>query len=281
MQVRAGDGRVIAVEVAGDRDAKPVLLCHGLADSRLAAQWLAPAADKLGLCVIAPDRPGIGGSDPHRLDELSDWTGDAAAVLDGLGIQTAALVGTSGGGPYAAACAARMPGRVSGLMLIAALGLPEWSTDGMATGERLSLSLASRVPAFGGWSLGLLAALSRDRPQLFLRLAGTAQPDADIRALEQPEMRESFLRNYQEAFRSGSGGVAQDLRLLTRNWGFELASITVPTWVVHGDADTTVPVGHARRYAEAIPGARLQIYPGQGHFSILGRPAEVLAPLAE
>ncbi len=280
MEVRREDGRVIALELVGDRDATPVVVCHGLADSRLAAQWFRPAAEELGLCMIAPDRPGIGGSSRRWLGQLADWAEDARLILDALRIDAAAVLGVSGGGPFAAACAARMPERVRSLMLVAPLGSPAWPTSGMAPGERLSLTLARRSPAFGGWGLDRLAALARVRPGLFLRLAATAQPDADIRALQLPGMRESFLTSYLEAFRGGSWGVAQDLRLLTRPWEFDLGSITAPTWVRHGDADTTVPVQHARRYAEAIVGAELRIYPGHGHFSILSHPQDVLAALA-
>lgn len=281
MDVRRGDGGVIAVEVVGDRAATPVLLCHGLADCRLAAQWFEQAARELGLCIIAPDRPGIGGSDRHHLDRLADWTGDAALVLDGLRVDSAALLGVSGGGPFAAAVAARIPSRVRSLMLVAPLGLPSWPADGMAAGEQFALTLATRSPEFGGWSLDRLAALARRWPQLFLQLAATAQPEADIRALQQPSVRESFLTCYLEAFRHGSWGVAQDLRVLTRPWGFDLGSIQVPTQVHHGDADTTVPLQHARLYAEAIPGARLQVHRGHGHFSILDKPQAILAALAE
>lgn len=280
MELRQRDGRVIALEVIGDRDATPVLLCHGLADSRLAALWLRPAAAELGLCVIAPDRPGTGGTDRHRLSQLGNWAEEATRILDALRVESAALLGISGGGPYAAACATRIPERVRSLMLVSALGAPEWPTSGMAPGERLSLTLAAHAPAFSGWSLDRLAALARLRPGLFLRLAATAQPDVDIRALQQPGMRESFLTSYVEAFRRGSWGVAQDLRLLTQPWDFDLGSIAAPTWVQHGDADTTVPVQHARLYAAAIPGAQLRIHPGHGHFSIFSNPAEVLAALA-
>jgi pimeloyl-ACP methyl ester carboxylesterase len=280
MELRSKDGRVITLEVVGDRNGKPVLLCHGLADSRLAAQPLQQVARELGLCIIAPDRPGIGGTDRRRLNQLADWAEDAADLLDALHIDATGLLGVSGGGPFAAACAARLPGRVRSLMLVAPLGLPGWPTNGMAPGERLSLLLASRAPEFGGWSLDRLAALARRRPQLFLRLAATAQPDADIRALEADGMREAFLTSYIEAFRGGSWGVAQDLRVLTRPWGFDLGAITAPTWVHHGDADITVPPQHARLYAEAIPGAQLQIHAGDGHFSILSQPADILAPLA-
>src|SRR5258708_27511201 len=99
-------------------------------------------------------------------------------------------------------------------------------------------------------------------------------------AIEQPGTRDAFVTSYAEAFRCGSRVVAQDLRVLTRPWGFQLGSITVPTSIHHGDADTTVPPQHARLYAEAIPGAQLHLYPGHGHFSILGAAREMLAALA-
>ncbi len=254
MEVRRGDGSVIAVEAAGEQGATPLLFCHGLADSRLSARLFTHAARELGLRVVAPDRPGVGGTDPRRLRRLADWAEDAALVLDALRVDSAALLGISAGGPFAAACAARIPGRVR--------------------------SLARHAPALGGWFLGRLATLARRSPRLFLRLATSELPGIDRRAIEQPGMRDAFLTGYAEAFRRGSWGVAQDLRVLTRPWGFELGSIEVPTSIHHGDADTTVPPRHARLYAEAIPGAQLHLYPGHGHFSILGAAREMLAALA-
>ena len=280
MEVRRGDGSVITCEVVGDPGAAPVLLCHGLADSRLSAQMFTQVAGALGLRIVAPDRPGTGRTDPRHLTRLVDWVQDAALVLDALGIDAAALIGVSGGGPFAAACAAQLPSRVSRLTLISALGAPGWPTDGMATGERLSLEAARRVPGFGGWFLGRLAVLARTSPELFLRVATSELPGTDRRALEQPAIRDPFLANYLEAFRRGSRGVGQDLRVLTHPWGFELGSIQAPALVCHGDADLTVPVQHARRFAAAIPGAQLQIHPGHGHFSIFDAIRDMLAPLA-
>jgi pimeloyl-ACP methyl ester carboxylesterase len=280
MEVRRGDGSVIAVEVVGEQGAAPLLFCHGLADSRLSARLFAPAAGELGWRVVAPDRPGVGGTDPRRLRRVADWVEDAALVLDAVGADTAALLGISAGGPFAAACAAAMPGRARNLLLVAPLGPPGWPTRGMAPGQRLSLAVARRAPAFCGWFLGRLATLARRSPRLFLRLATSELPGPDRRALEQPGMREAFLAGYTEAFRRGSAGVAQDLRVLTRPWGFELGSIQAPTSIHHGEADTTVPPQHARLFAEAIPGAQLQLHPGQGHFSILGATRQVLAALA-
>ena len=274
------DGSVIAVEVVGEPDAVPVLLCHGLADSRLSARSFSAVAAELGLRVITPDRPGTGGTDLRRLRRVPDWTRDAALVLDRLRVGSAAVVGVSGGGPFAAACAAAIPGRVTSLTLIAPLGAPQWPTDGMAPGERMSLSLARQVPGFGGWFLGRLAALARANPALFLRIATSEMPGSDRRAIGQPGLRDAFVANYTEAFRQGSQGVAQDLRVLTRPWGFRLDAISVPASIHHGDADNTVPLQHARRYAAAIPGARLRVHPGHGHFSIIAAAREILAPLA-
>lgn len=280
MEVRRGDGSVIACEVVGEQGATPLLVCHGLADSRLSAHLFTQAADELGLRVVVPDRPGVGGTDPRRLPRLADWVEDAALVLDALGAGSAALLGISAGGPFAAACAAEIPGRVRSLILVSPLGAPRWPTRGMAPGERLSLGVARHAPAFGGWFLGRLATLARRSPRLFLRLATSELPGIDRRALAQPGMRDSFVAGYVEAFRRGSWGVAQDLRVLTRPWGFQLGSIQVPASIHHGDADTTVPPPHARLFAEAIPGAQLHIHPGHGHFSILDAARQMLAPLA-
>ncbi len=281
MEISRGDGSVIALEVVGEQDATPVLFCHGLADSRLSAYWFRQTAADLGLRLLAPDRPGTGGTDPRPLSQLAGWVEDATLVLDALRVESAALLGVSAGGPFAAACAAAMPGRARSLTLVSPLGAPGWPTRGMAAGERLSLTLARHAPAFSGWSMGSLGALARRSPGLFLGLVATSLPDIDNRALAQPGPRESFLTNYAEAFRRGSWGVAQDLRILTRPWGFDLGSIKVPTWIHHGDADTTVPLQHARLFAETIPGAHMQIHAGHGHFSILDDARELLAALAD
>lgn len=174
---------------------------------------------------------------------------DAALVLDAAGADAAALLGISAGGPLPASGATAMPGRARSLLLVAPLGPPGWPVRGMAPRGWLSLAAARRAPAFGGWFLGRLAALARRSPRLFLRLAASELPAADRRALEQAALREAFLAGYLEAFRRDSWGVAQDLRLLTRPWGFELGSIP------GADIDPPRRRGHHRR-ARARPALR-------------------------
>jgi pimeloyl-ACP methyl ester carboxylesterase len=96
VQVHRADGGVIACEIVGDGDGAAVLVCHGLADSRRSAWLLDDAARQLGLRVIVPDRPGIGLSDPRRLEQVADWVDDALVVLDALGVTTAGVLGISG-----------------------------------------------------------------------------------------------------------------------------------------------------------------------------------------
>src|SRR5260221_13397314 len=103
MEVRRGDGSVIALEVAGEQGATPLLFCHGLADSRLSAHLFTHTARELGLRVVAPDRPGVGGTDPRRLRRLADWAEDAALGLDALRVDPAGPLRISAGGPGAAA----------------------------------------------------------------------------------------------------------------------------------------------------------------------------------
>src|SRR5438876_11433383 len=105
---------------------------------------------ELGLRLAARDRPGIGRTDLRPLRRLADWAEDAALVLDAAVAGPAALLGISAGGPFAAACAARLGGRVRSLTLIAPLGAPGWPARGMAPGQRLALPAARPAPAFGG-----------------------------------------------------------------------------------------------------------------------------------
>ena len=267
--MRRADGSAVAVELAGDFDGAPLLFCHGLADSRVCVRPLASVFAESGSLAVAPDRPGIGGSDMRRLERLSDWVDDAALVLDALGLDRVVVLGLSGGAPFAAACAALLGDRVGRLVLVCPLGMPEWGTRGIARGERFALAVGTRAPAFGGWFLERLAGLARSAPELFFKVATLEFPAVDREFFKGPVEREAFLEGYLEAFRRGREGVAQDLRVLRRPWGFDLGAIRVPTEVHHGDADTTVAPEHAHRFADAIAGARLALHRGHGHFSLL------------
>jgi len=94
------DGRQMAYATFGDASGEPAFYCHGFPGSRLEAALLDDAARDLGVRVLAPDRPGYGGSDPSPDMGLADWPGDLRCLADALGIDEFLLIGVSGGAPF-------------------------------------------------------------------------------------------------------------------------------------------------------------------------------------
>src|SRR6266536_1812907 len=97
----------------GDPNGQPVMYFHGWPGSRLEAELVSGEARTAGALVIAVDRPGMGGSDFQRGRRLLDWADDVVALADALQLERFAVLGVSGGGPYALACAHAIPQRVS------------------------------------------------------------------------------------------------------------------------------------------------------------------------
>ena len=115
VQVRLPDGRMMAIAEYGDPAGLPVLYFHGFPACRLEAGLIGD----LPVRLLALDRPGYGGSTPKPGRTLLDWPQDVAHVADQLGLDTLHLVGLSGGGPYAAVCAAVLGSQ--GAVLVAGL----------------------------------------------------------------------------------------------------------------------------------------------------------------
>src|SRR5690606_6473600 len=106
-------GRRLGFAEYGVARGPAVLWMHGTPGARRQVPMEARAiAEAEGLRIIGVDRPGIGSSTPHLYDDILDWTPDLAEFADTLGIERFAIVGLSGGGPYALAAAAAFPDRV-------------------------------------------------------------------------------------------------------------------------------------------------------------------------
>ena len=85
---------------------RPVIWLHGTPGARRQIPEAARvAAFELDVRLIGIDRPGVGLSTPHLYDSILDFTTDLEIVLDQLGLERVAMVGLSGGGPYALAAA--------------------------------------------------------------------------------------------------------------------------------------------------------------------------------
>lgn len=99
------DGRSLGYADFGDPDGTPMFHFHGFPGSRLKAKLLSDAAGRHGVHLIGVVRPGMGLSDFQPGRKLLDWPNDVIELALDLELETFAVEGVSGGGPYAAACA--------------------------------------------------------------------------------------------------------------------------------------------------------------------------------
>jgi pimeloyl-ACP methyl ester carboxylesterase len=112
----------LAYEDYGDPDGKPVVFTHGFGDSRLIRSPDDALTASLGVRVIAPDQPGVGGSSPKSGRKMVDRGVDVEELVGHLGIGEFAVAGHSGGGPHALAIAHHFPDRVTKGVLASPVG---------------------------------------------------------------------------------------------------------------------------------------------------------------
>jgi len=230
LRMRLADGRTLAWLELGDPHGRPVFYFHGYPGSRLEGRLAAGTARRLGLRLLAPDRPGIGASTFQPGRTIGAWADDVAQLADRLALTQFSVVGVSGGGPYALACAARIPARVRGVALVAAIG-PLARTDltnGMVTLNRLALVVAAHAPWVAQMGIGLAARFFRRYPQRYLARMLAVAPPADRQVLADAGYRALLDASTAEALRPGGRGVAWELTLLARPWDFQLGQVCMP-----------------------------------------------------
>jgi pimeloyl-ACP methyl ester carboxylesterase len=273
-------GRTIGYTLYGDPDGRPVLNCHG---GLVSGHDVAPADDdarQLGLCVVSPDRPGIGRTD--RLDGhgLLPWVGaDVVPLLDHLGVGPLGVMGWSEGGQYALAVAFALADRVSRCAVVA--GCPPLDDPVVARQgnplDRALIRMARHAPFGVRAYFAATRTLSTHAPGVVLRLAVRGLPAAEAEALR--SRGRWFPTVLGEGAADGRGGV-DEYRAMAAPWGFAPEDLAVPVQVFQGSADVLVPEAWGEVLARRIPGAGLTRYPGEGHFIALTRRRAVLEYLA-
>jgi pimeloyl-ACP methyl ester carboxylesterase len=277
------DGRRLGYSEFGAPRGRPILYCHGFPGSRLDGRLAHDEALRLGVRMIAPDRPGYGLSDFQPNRRIADWPRDLAALADHLELNRFALLGISGGAPYAIACAGAIPERITAIGIVCGLGQADRSefTVDMNRIARVSFAVARAAPALSRLMTRALAPVMRSNPWLTLRLLAARLPRPDLDVLSRPEVFGKFADSFREALRQGGRGVALDLTLYAQPWTTVVETIRVPGHLWHGEQDTTVPAAMGRRLAAALPDCRACFYPDEGHFSLpVQKLEEILATLA-
>ena len=279
LRVELPDGTQVGYAEAGDPAGPPVIYLHGSPSSRLeiGLPGIREAADDLGLRVLAADRPGIGLS-PFRRYSIADYPRLVRSFVDALGLDRFAVVGVSGGGKYACACAWALPDRVTRVALVSStcsFDLPGAHATWSAEDGRL-YGAADRAP----WLVRLFfAKVARDvgrNPDALFSVVQRSVGAADNEVLVPREFREALARDMGQAFRQGGRGPAHDLTLEARPWGVPLERIEVPVELWHGEDDRVVSPDQARILARILPLVTEHYVPGEGHFSLFARHARAI-----
>ena len=262
--------RIAGEDPSGQRAV--LLLVHGMAGSSSTWQEVMPALAQ-HFTVIAPDLPGHGESDKPPQDySLGAQANALRDLLVALGIDRATIVGQSLGGGIAMQLAYQHPQHCERLVLVSSGGL----------GREVSLLLrALTLPGVDYLAPVLFPSIVRDVGNavsgwlrgIGLRAPGIEQEWHSYVSLTDSDTRRAFLRTLRSVVDFGGQTVSALDRLY-------LASL-MPTLIVWGQRDRIIPVAHAHEAHAAMPGSRLVVFEGSGHFLHTEEPARFVETLVE
>jgi pimeloyl-ACP methyl ester carboxylesterase len=264
-------GRRAVYRIAGE--GPPVVLVHGMLNS--SSHWQSVALDLADrYTVIAPDLIGHGDSAAPRGDySLGAHAASIRDLLTALGIERASIVGHSLGGGVAMQFFYQFPARVQRLVLVSSGGLGHEVSPMLRTaalpGMSAALSLAAHPRLLGTlWGAGARLRGLGVRQGTYVQAVARA-----LRPLERPQAREAFLHTLRAVIDVRGQRVSATDRLYLLE--------SMPTLIVWGERDNTIPLEHGRRAHEAAPNSRFRTLPGAAHFPHLEEPEALAAVLRE
>jgi pimeloyl-ACP methyl ester carboxylesterase len=265
-------GRQLDLRESGPAGGVPLVFHHGTPGSGVPVQAMARAASARGLRLVTFSRAGYGGSTRNPGRSVADVVPDVEAILDHLGAERCLVAGWSGGGPHALATGARLRDRVAGVLCMA--GVAPWDADGLdflaGMGEQNVDEFGVAADGEGPLRAYLDAAavgLRDPSPADVIRSMSSLLPAIDVATLTD-EFGDDCAAGFAEALRTGVDGWLDDDLAFTRDWGFGLDEIAVPSFIWQGSEDLMVPFAHGRWLAAHVPDAVVHLEEGQGHLSI-------------
>lgn len=282
------DGRDLAFTEWGVPDGRPVMCFHGTPGCRL---WNPDeaATTAAGVRLIIPDRPGIGRSDPNEGWTLADWPKDVDALADALDIPTLAIVGVSAGGTPAAACAALIPGRLSGVAFVVSSSLASYNwaerpgiENDWTPEDREEFEIAKTDPAAAA-SLAARHFAEAEGP--IEGLAASIRKDLEAAEGDRWFYEDSarvavFDAHVIEWARQGYEAIGWEFIKVYQPWGFRLADITLPVTIYHGAQDPWVRREQIDWQAKTIPNSSVVVWTDGGHLGFVKHWREVLDAVA-
>ena len=205
-QIKLKDGRMLGYDEHGAPEGKPIFYFHGHPGSRL--DWKLfdenDNAAELNARIIAVDRPGSGLSDFKRGRKILDWPDDVIELAEALQVDRFAVLGISGGGPYAAACAYKIPERLTATAIVCGMG----PADAPGSKDGMSWTYPGKGSVMRRLLLMLTSMGLKKQPEKFIsQMKETMKGPDKALLLDKPELAEKTNDTFAEALRMGIAGV--------------------------------------------------------------------------
>ena len=253
-------------------DGPVLLLLHGIAGSGRAWREVLPALAK-DFRVIAPDLLGHGESAKPIGDySLGAYASGIRDLLGVIGIERATIVGQSFGGGVAMQLAYQHPELCERLVLVDSGGLGR-EVNPILRAATLPLAEYVMPVLFPSFVKDRGDAVSRFLKDKGIRSGRAAEVWLAYRSLTETENRKAFVRTVRSVIDPGGQTVSAMDRLYL--------AAEVPTLIVWGTDDTIIPVSHAHAAHEAVPGSRLELFEGVGHFPHVEAPERFVEVLRD
>lgn len=269
--IQLADGRRLDMRVSGPADGLPLVFHHGTPGAATPVRAVERAAHARGLRLVTTSRPGYGESDRQPGRSVADVVDDTAAVLAEIDSERCLVAGSSGGGPHALACGARL-GQAAGVLVIA--GVAPYDAPGLDWMAGMGADNIAEFSAALGGEAELESFLQGVREQLTDITADEVAASLDTllsdvdRAAVTGEYAEDLAARFREAVRMSVAGWLDDDLAFMRPWGFSLDEISVPVMIWQGSDDLMVPFAHGQWLARQLPAASAHLVNGEGHVSI-------------
>ncbi|HUR49916.1 MAG TPA: alpha/beta hydrolase, partial [Acidimicrobiales bacterium] len=269
--IPVGGDRRLEVLTGGKEGGRTVVFHYGTPMGLVPFDPLSAVAAERGLRLVVIGRPGYGDSTPQPGRSVADVSSDVASVLDGMGVDEFFTIGWSGGGPHALACSALLRDRCVRTATIASVAPfdlfgPGWMADmGEENVEEFNAAVAGE-PDLVDFLDPFAAQLVGIDADGITGALGDLLPPVDKANLQGP-FADFMAASMRAAVAKGIAGWRDDDLAFVKPWGFDLAEVG-PLTIWQGSDDRMVPFAHGQWLAKAIPSARANLLPGEGHLSL-------------
>ena len=263
------NNRKFGVYEYGIEDGIVVFYCHGFPGSRLDGLIFNfdIEAKKLGLRIIAIDRPGIGNSDFQSNRKIKDWVIDLKNIADYLNIDKFSILGISGGSPYALAVASEIPDKLHTVSIVSGMGPFKYKESQSGTAMQIP-KLNSLLRRIIVWFMKLGITQNAEK---FKDKIGASLSSSDSLYLSSTNRLDQIVTAFQEALKQGLNGYLHEAILYKNDWGFDIKDLKPLVNLWHGSDDKNVSLSLAKRVASEIPNCKATIIENEGHFSLTGK----------